>query len=167
MPLLSFVLQAAIISLSGVMAPGPISAVAVGKGSKSPYAGALVAIGHGMIELPLMVAILYGLGSVLSSFYVYAAIAFVGGLFLFIMGVGMLRNVKQVEVGSSTSRHSPVIDGVLLTVGNPYFLIWWATVGATLILHSAGFGLLGFLCFALLHWLCDLMWSSFLSVLSF
>jgi len=57
--------------------------------------------------------------------------------------------------------------GMLLSLGNPYFLVWWATVGAALILRSVSFGLLGFLSFALFHWLCDFVWSYFLSALSF
>jgi len=57
MALLNFLFTAVVISLSGVMAPGPITAVTIGKGSKSPYAGALIAIGHGIVEFPLMVAI--------------------------------------------------------------------------------------------------------------
>jgi threonine/homoserine/homoserine lactone efflux protein len=60
-----------------------------------------------------------------------------------------------------------VVAGILLSLGNPYFLIWWATVGAALILRSVRFGILGFVTFALAHWLCDFLWSYFLSALSF
>jgi len=60
-PLVGFLLEAVLISLSGVMAPGPMTAAAVGMGSKSPHAGAFLAVGHGIVEFPLMVAILYGL----------------------------------------------------------------------------------------------------------
>ena len=66
MPLLTFLLEAVLVSLSGVMAPGPITAVTIGKGSDSPHAGALVAVGHGIVEFPLMIAIFYGFGRVLT-----------------------------------------------------------------------------------------------------
>jgi threonine/homoserine/homoserine lactone efflux protein len=79
----------------------------------------------------------------------------------------MLRSIRQAEVGSGQDTRSPVVAGVLLSVGNPYFLVWWATVGAALIMRSFRFGVLGFLAFGALHWLCDLAWSYFLSVLSF
>jgi threonine/homoserine/homoserine lactone efflux protein len=46
-------------------------------------------------------------------------------------------------------------------------MVWWATVGAALIVRSFDFGLLGFLLLAACHWLCDLVWYSFLSVLAF
>jgi len=167
MAFLIFLFEAVLISLSGVMAPGPITAVAVGRGTESPHAGAVVAIGHGIIELPLMISIFYGLGYLLNLPYVRGVIAFVGGLFLLIMGANMFRSIKQVEVGSSRYTRSPMMAGILLSLGNPYFLIWWATVGASLILRAAGFGILGFLIFALLHWLCDFLWCYFLSALSF
>jgi threonine/homoserine/homoserine lactone efflux protein len=165
--MLAFLLEAVLISLSGVMAPGPVTAVTVGKGSESPHAGAWVAIGHGIVEFPLMIAIFYGFGSLLDLSYVEAVIALVGGLFLLLTAVGMFRSVKQLKVGSSQYARSPVAAGIALSLGNPFFLIWWATVGAALILRSVNFGLLGFLVFALLHWSCDFLWSYFLSALTF
>jgi len=149
------------------MAPGPITAVAVGKGNESPHAGALVAIGHGIIEFPLVISIFYGFGHLLSLLYVRAVISFAGGLFLLAMGVGMFRSIKQVEVGLNKYAYSPVIAGILLSLGNPYFFIWWITVGATFVLRSVSFGKVFFLIFALLHWSCDFFWCYFLSALSF
>jgi threonine/homoserine/homoserine lactone efflux protein len=167
MPLLAFLFEAVFISLSGVMAPGPITAVTLGKGNNSPHAGAFVAIGHGVIEFPLMISIFYGLGYLLQLSYVKASIAFVGGLFLLFMAIGMLRSITQFEISSRRYPYSPIIAGVLLSIGNPYFLVWWATIGATLILHSFTFGVLGFIIFMVVHWLCDFVWFYFLSALSF
>lgn len=162
-----FLLEAAFISLSGVMAPGPITTVTVGKGSTSPRAGALIAVGHGIVEFPLMIAVFYGVGRLFALPYVKVGIAVVGSAFLLMMGVGMLRSARQTTVVDGQETRSPLVAGILLTAGNPYFLIWWATVGATLIARSMAFGVLGFAIFAVVHWLCDLTWDSFLSVLSF
>ncbi len=167
MSFLTFLLEAVLISLSGVMAPGPMTAVTIGKGNESPHAGALIAIGHGIVEFPLMISIFYGFGYLLNLFYVKVVTAFVGGLFLLVMAVSMFRSIKQVEISSSKYTHSSMIAGILLSLGNPYFFIWWATVGVALILRSVSFGVLGFLIFALLHWLCDFLWCYFLSALSF
>lgn len=167
MSLPAFLAQATLISLSGVMAPGPMTATVVGRGSKSPHAGALVAIGHGMVEFPVMVAVFYGVGQLFGLPYVKAGIALVGGLFLLTMGVGMFRGVKRAELGAGEQKRTPVIAGIALSVGNPYFLVWWATVGAALVLRSVEFGVWGFVLFGLLHWLCDFVWSYFLSALSF
>lgn len=165
--LLLFLGEAVLISLSGVMAPGPLTAISVGKGSKAPQTGALVALGHGMVEFPLMVMILYGLGALFKFPYTKGLISLLGGGFLFFTGLGMLQTARTKEVTEGRYHRSAVLAGALLSLGNPYFLIWWATVGATLIVRSLGFGILGFGLFALAHWLCDLLWLSLLSVLSF
>lgn len=163
----TFLIEAVLVSLSGVMAPGPITSVSVGYGSENPRAGAWVALGHGLVEFPVMIGVFLGVGAVMNLPWVRIVIALVGGTFLLYMGVGMLRNVRQEEIAGSVSSRSPLAAGVLLSLGNPYFLIWWATVGAGLILRSTEFGLLGFAAFAVGHWLCDLGWDTFLSGLSF
>ena len=65
MLLSAFLLEAVLISLSGVIAPGPVTAVTVSKGTKSPHAGAMIALGHGIVEIPLMILMLYGFGDIL------------------------------------------------------------------------------------------------------
>jgi len=165
-PLVAFLLEAVLISLSGVMAPGPMTAAAVGAGSESPHAGVLLAVGHGIVEFPLMVAILYGFGVLLNRDGVKAGIALAGGLFLLVMAIGMFRGIKRADAHAATTLRSPIVAGIALSVGNPYFLVWWATVGATLVTRSIGLGLLGFVLFALVHWTCDLIWLQFLSFLS-
>jgi len=167
MSFLFFIFEAVIISLSGVMAPGPITAASIGKGNESPHAGALIAIGHGVVEFPLMIALFYGFGYLLNLIYVKALIGIIGGLFLLFMGISMFHGVKKSDVSSKIYAYSPIISGILLSLGNPYFLVWWATVGVTLILKSIDFGIFGFLIFALCHWLCDFFWYYFLSIISF
>jgi threonine/homoserine/homoserine lactone efflux protein len=165
--LLAFLLEAVVISLSGVMAPGPITTVTIGKGNESPHAGAWVAIGHGIVEFPLMLFIFFGFGHLLRMPYAKAAISLLGGLFLVMMAVGMFRSVREIKASPSSYARSPTMAGILLSLGNAYFLIWWATVGATLISRSAQFGPAGFLSFALAHLSCDFLWDYFLSALSF
>ena len=167
MPLLIFLSEAVLISLSGVMAPGPVTAVVVAKGNESPRAGALVAIGHGLVEVPLMAAVLVGVSRVLDLPYVRSGIGIVGGVFLLMMAAGMLRSLRQDQAGSTRFTGSPVAAGVLLSLANPYFFVWWATVGAALIMRSIAFGVWGFVALALSHWLCDFVWCYFLSALSF
>lgn len=167
MLLSTFLLEAVLISLSGVMAPGPITAVTVSKGTKSPHAGAIIALGHGIVEIPLMILILYGFGEILKILYIKAIIGLLGGLFLLKMGLNLLQGIKQAKINSSNDPHSPLMAGIVLSLANPYFLIWWATIGSILIFRSITFGLLGFVIFMILHWFCDFFWCYFLSALSF
>ena len=80
--MVAFLLEAMLISVSGVMSPGPVTAVAVGRGSESPHAGALVAIGHGMVEFPLMAAVAWGFGRLVRADPVRLASALIGGILL-------------------------------------------------------------------------------------
>ncbi len=164
---LEFLAGAAVISLSGVMAPGPLTAVTVGKGNDTPFAGALIAVGHGIVEFPLMTAIFFGFGYLFNLPYVKPAIGIAGGLYLLFMAAGMFKSIKNDAFAISKDARSPVLSGIILSAGNPYFLIWWATAGATLVMQSAEFGVAGLLIFMVLHWSCDLTWSWTLSALSY
>jgi threonine/homoserine/homoserine lactone efflux protein len=165
--MLTFLATAVLISLSGVMAPGPITAVAIGKGSQNPHAGAFLAVGHGFVEIPLMTALLFGLGQVLQVPHLRTAFSVAGSLFLLFMAVGMLRPQRNGFALSSALTGSPLILGILLTLGNPYFFVWWGTIGANLILGSVSFGPWGFVALAGAHWTCDLTWDYLLSASSF
>ncbi len=163
----TFLIETVLVSLSGVLAPGPITSVSVGYGSENPKAGAWVAVGHGLVEFPVMIGVFLGMGVVMTVLWVRVLITLLGGVFLLYMGVDMLRGIRQTEIAGTVRSGSPLAAGALLSLGNPYFLIWWVTVGAGLIMRSTEFGLLGFVAFAVGHWLCDLGWDSFLSFLSF
>lgn len=165
-----FLLTVVTISLSGVMMPGPVTAVTVAAGAKSPHAGAWVAIGHGVIEFPLMALIYFGAGAWFERVPVKIGVGLAGGLVLLRMGYGVLRDYRQGDlppVAPEAQARSPFLSGILLSAGNPYFLIWWATAGAVLIGKSWAFGLFGFIVMALVHWSCDFGWLYFLSALSF
>ncbi|HOT46968.1 MAG TPA: LysE family transporter [Spirochaetota bacterium] len=162
-----FIAGAALVSLSGVMAPGPLSAVTVGKGSRSPHAGIFIAIGHGMVELPLMAAVFFGFGYVLAFPGVRPALGMAGGAVLLFMAIGMFRSLRGSAITAVSDSRSPLGAGVVLTAANPYFLLWWATVGASMVMGAAVFGPAGVAVFMAVHWLCDFGWSWALSVLSY
>lgn len=167
--LLVFLLKVVGISLSGALAPGPVTAAAIGMGSSDRFAGVLIALGHGIVELPLMVLLLLGVGRLLKLSYVRIVIGLAGGGFLILLAVQMFQGLggpgtEQVQ----TTGSSPLAAGILLSAGNPYFLIWWATVGLTLITTARNsFGLSAFGLMALAHWSCDLLWLAALSWASF
>jgi len=165
--LLSFLLSVVFVSLSGVMMPGPVFAVTVAKGYRSKVAGVLIALGHGAIEFPLMFLIYFGFTQFFTS-TVRRIIGFIGGLILLYMGLQMFKTVKNPTDGvTEESKHGSFVAGLLTTCTNPYFFLWWITVGATLIMNSMIFGFLGFLMLATAHWLCDLSWDSFVGFMVF
>lgn len=162
-----FLMSVIFISLSGVMMPGPVFAVTIAKGYRNKIAGALIALGHGAIEFPLMLLINFGFAQFFVSPPVQKIIGFIGGLILIYMSIHTVRAERKTNQEYRESGHGPVIAGILATSANPYFFLWWATVGTTLTINSRLFGFPGFLLFAFTHWSCDLLWNSFVSVTVF
>jgi len=166
--LLVFLIQVVVISLSGVMAPGPVTTAAIAMGARSRYAGPLIAVGHGVVEFPLMILIILGMDKIFKSTSTQIIIGLAGGTFLLIMAIQMLRSLPDSQhPEANVTKSGPVVAGIVLSGGNPYFLLWWATVGLTLAMTAKGLGIWAFALFALAHWLCDLVWLGALSWASF
>ena len=162
-----FLLSAAGISLTGVMFPGPVTAVTVAKGYSHKHAGALIAVGHAAVEIPLIAAIYLGLAHFMNSARVMDIIYVVGGLMLFYLGFRMFRNVgdRPGEIGGLPG--NSVVAGIVITGTNSAFYVWWVTLGVALVVGAAKYGLVGLLLFTAVHWLCDLAWLEVLSVSTF
>jgi len=159
-----FLLSTVIISLTGVMSPGPVFAVTVTKGHRDRKAGALIAFGHGVIEFPLMTLIYFGFAWFFALSQTKTAIGLIGGLMLVYMGFKMFRARRKTEdPGGENVGHGSFVAGIVTTIANPYFFLWWATIGLALIRNASDFGTVGFVFFAVVHWLCDLFWDFFVS----
>jgi threonine/homoserine/homoserine lactone efflux protein len=166
--LIPFLLSAIIISLSGVMAPGAVTAATIAQGTRSRWAGTLISVGHGIVEMPLIFLLMLGLHFFFEMDPVKIAIGILGGGFLLWMGCGMLRQTRRpLAEQSGIFKSSSIRTGMLLSATNPYFLLWWATVGLNLALKAGGFGTLALVLFAIVHWLCDVVWLSILSFAAF
>lgn len=162
-----FLVSVIFISLSGVMMPGPLFAVTIAKSFKNKIAGVLISFGHGIIEFPLMLLIYFGFAQFLASNLTQKIIGLIGGLIMIYMGFQMVKTEKKTNEEYEKVKHSALVAGIVTTGANPYFLLWWATVGAVLIMNATIFGFAGFLIFAIVHWLCDLLWNTFVSVTVF
>jgi threonine/homoserine/homoserine lactone efflux protein len=155
---------AVVISLSGVMTPGPVFAAAVAKGYKDKSAGIKIAIGHGLVEFPLMAVIVLSLGYIFENSVVKLAIGLVGGALLLFLGWMMIRSRKEIAAeGKEYIPYDSITAGALTTSANPYFFLWWATVGAFLVINAQEFGAVVVVLFAIVHWSCDLAWYTFTS----
>jgi len=164
----SFLLQVIVISLTGVMAPGAVTAATLAQGSRHRWAGVWLAIGHGIVEIPLIFFLILGLGTVLKMDAVKIIIGIIGGVFLVYLGIITLR--EPVSAGPNTKKSrtgGPIFTGLVLSATNPYFLFWWATVGLNLALQAKELGLYAILIFAAVHWSCDLIWLTILSFTAF
>jgi len=145
----------ALISLSGVLMPGPLFAATIQKATRSRSAGALIAVGHAVVELPLMFLIFFTLSQFKVPSLVQICVGLVGGLLMILMGIQTFRKRNNAEESPVSTNRDSVLAGVYTTAVNAGFILWWLTIGTTLILNAQLFGLIGFSVFAGVHWLCD------------
>jgi len=155
-----FLASVVLISMSGVLMPGPLFAVTIDKASKRRNAGVFIALGHGAVELPLMILIYFGLIQFGLPSTVQIATGLVGGLLMIFMGIRMLKKRASSDIGKVSSKQDSFVAGVWTTAANAGFILWWTTVGTTLLLNAQMFGIIGFSSFAVTHWLCDFLWYS-------
>jgi threonine/homoserine/homoserine lactone efflux protein len=160
-----------VVGLSGAIMPGPVLAVAISESARRGFrAGPLLVLGHAIVELPLVVALAWGLSEVLEQSLVAGIIGVIGGLFLLGMSYALLRQARQavspLEVSSQPHGHVHwlIASGALLSIANPFWLLWWATVGTKLVLWSLAAGTIGVVVFFLGHILSDLGWYSMVSL---
>jgi threonine/homoserine/homoserine lactone efflux protein len=156
--------SAILISFTGVMTPGPLFAAAVAKGYKDKRAGIKIALGHGLVEFPLIALIFFSIGTIFTDPLVKLGIGLVGGAFLLQMGYKMVKSRRMIAAGDEQYfPYDSLWAGAITSSINPYFLLWWATAGAVLIFNAEFFGAFIVVVFAIVHWSCDLAWYTFTS----
>ncbi len=147
------------ISLSGVLSPGPLFAATLSEGLKNPFSGFRISAGHAVVEVPLIISLYF------AGFFVTedakSAIALIGGIFLLYLAYEEIRGKSDGE-----RKIRGTMTGIILTILNPYFLMWWLTVGFSLLSLSYEFGLIGLLLFILVHESADFGWLGFVSFTS-
>lgn len=168
-----------VVSLTGALGPGPLTTLAIREGVRRGFwAGPALALGHGAIELALVIGLALGLNELLDSDAVTAAIALAGGAFLLWMGARTLltapRQELRIEDGSPEAEGSAqpsrlgtlspraagslAVAGAAVSVTNPFWVAWWATIGAAYIVESLEQGAAGVAAFYTAHVITDLGW---------
>lgn len=167
--LFQFAAVVILISLSGVMLPGPLFAANIFYGLKGgTKAGLKIAYGHTVVEFPLV--ILLGIGAfsltTIPEFRIYITIISAIGLFVF---AGLqIRRVFQHNIDHAIQpKHGPFFAGIFLTGLNPFFIFWWLTIGLKLISESLIFwSFWGIGIMFLLHIWMDYVWLSSTALMS-
>jgi len=162
-----FLLTAVGISLSGVMLPGPLTAATIARGYNDKNAGALIGVGHGVIELPIIALIYFGFAGFLTNPLVRQVTGVAGGVLLIVMGIMIFFTFKKPIAEAVVLPYNSLVTGVVMTGGNPYFFLWWATIGVALVASAASFGLYALLLFIVVHWSCDIVWEQVISMTVF
>ena len=161
--MLPILLSVVVISLSGVMMPGLMFGVTLVKSLKSPWAGAEIALGHAVIEVPIILLIYFGFARFFENIVVQLVLSILGGGMIIWLGISMFRARTEMVRGEKDLPYNAFIAGILTTALNPFFWLWWVTIGVMLEMKFLDFGIMGLAVFIVVHWLCDLVWLSFVS----
>ncbi len=178
------------LGLSGALMPGPLTTISFAESAKRGWLASVVVVtGHGIAETVMVVALALGLSQLLKLTVVMSAIGIVGGAFLIWMGAGMLRSVRdgsvlrelaaatrapgagrRVGAAVATETRANVLSlglittGALVSISNPYWLMWWATAGSKQLTDALVLGALGPVVFLIGHVLSDFGWNGLLAV---
>lgn len=170
MSLTTLFFTAYVMGFSGAMMPGPLLTVDIHESyRRGMKTGPLLVLGHAILELVLVISLTMGLYSVLIQPLFKAIVALLGGLVLLWMGWVMAKDAWQRKISlqyeqlGENSGMSPVLAGIIVSISNPYWIIWWATIGLTYITQALQIGTIGLVVFLTGHLLADLTWYSVIS----
>ena len=144
--------------------PGPLLAVTISEAARRGFwAGPQLMLGHAILELALIAALAAGLSKFIDNEPVMAIVSLLGGVILLGMGSLAVRKVWQkVKLPTASSERGGgktlVLSGILVSLSNPYWLIWWITLGMAYLLWSLNLGIAGVVTFFTGHILADLAW---------
>lgn len=159
-----------VVALTGAMMPGPLLALTIGAVARRGFwAGPWLVLGHGLVELALVAALAAGLSKFMGSDLVSGIVGLVGGIILVVMGFATVKRgwgrvtVPTADLPVIERDRMLVLSGILGSVCNPYWLIWWATLGTTYLLWSLKLGTAGVASFFTGHILADLIWYALIA----
>lgn len=176
MDFLSFIAEVVLITSSGALSPGPLSVATFSEGAKRGWvSGFFTALGHTVVELPLVLLLATGLSGFIALEENRGIIAFLGGTSLLAYSILQLMDAVRVwrektVIKASSSYRGGFYVGVILSALNPFFLIWWATVGIKLVVDALSLFnsiLVAILVLYVAHVWMDYAWLTFLSYLGY
>jgi threonine/homoserine/homoserine lactone efflux protein len=134
------------------------------KSYHSVWAGTLMALGHAVIEIPLILLIYYGFARFFQNNTIQIVLSLAGGAMIAWMGGSMFLDRARVVHEGKDLPYPALVAGIFMSAGNPFFLLWWATAGSLLVMKFLDYGFRGLVILITAHWICDLIWLSFVSV---
>jgi len=167
--ILEFAILVIVISASGVMAPGPLFAANVSYGLREgTRAGFKMAIGHTIVEFPLVILLGIGVFSLESFPEFRTVISVLGAITLFVFATIQIRTtLRGKELVLSNLKQGPLIAGIVLSALNPFFIIWWLAIGFKLISDAMSmWAFAGILIVFGLHIWMDFAWLGTVSFLA-
>jgi threonine/homoserine/homoserine lactone efflux protein len=156
-----------VVGLSGALIPGPLLVYTINESlQKGKWTGLLVILGHALVEIVIFLLLVLGLLEFMAMPWFVKAASIIGGLALILMGLMSLKNIKEnVKTQSKKMTHGVIWGGIIFTIFNPSFPVWWATAGTRLLMEGyQAMGLAGMILVLIGHWGADFGWFILVSM---
>ncbi|HOV70501.1 MAG TPA: LysE family transporter [Clostridia bacterium] len=160
------------IGFSGAMMPGPLLTYTIRQSlTYGSRAGFIITAGHSLLEIILLILIFMGFNTVLQSPAAQIGIGIAGGALLCWMGFSMIysayKNKLTIDTAGSIKSHgNMLLSGAVISASNPYFLLWWAVIGLSILMQAYNtFGFAGVAVFFAGHFLADMSWYGLVSII--
>lgn len=165
--------QSLLIGYSGAVMPGPLLTYNINQSMRVGIrSGFLLIAGHALLELATIVLLFLGLGTFLSANTAQIVVGSAGGILLIVFGVVMIKDVFKgkakldMEGNGKEKSGGLILNGILISAINPYFIIWWTVVGLGLMMAAfKAYGIIGIMVFFAGHILADFSWYVLISFL--
>lgn len=164
--LIEFLAFGFLIGLTGAAVPGPILFATIDASLRRGWtAGPEIVLGHALVEVVICALIVLGFSVATDT--VFRIVSIAGGGALVVFGMMTLNSSKGAtfDVGGSNAGNA-VAAGALTSVSNPYFLIWWLTIGNAMVMDGLAIGVAAAVLFVIGHWIADLAWYTLVSASS-
>jgi threonine/homoserine/homoserine lactone efflux protein len=154
-----------VIGLTGALAPGPTLVATINASIAGNWAtGLKISLGHLIVELFLVILILLGLAAVALPYA--SVIAAVGGIALILFGGLTIAGSRTATMSTRMAQpvSNPYAAGLITSAANPYFWIWWLSIGSAMVIAGLEGGLVFVGIFMVGHWSADTAWYTLVSI---
>lgn len=171
----SIYLFSLLISFAAVISPGPVTAAILSEAPRSGWrSGLIIAIGHSILELVILILISLGLSIVMQKPQVLMLISLGGSLILFWIGANYILAVwkdkfhlpQPNQIVSTKSSAALIVLGIMTTLSNPFWYMWWVTVAAGYLAQAKAISMAAVMAFYMGHISADFIWDTALAAIT-
>lgn len=159
------------VAFTGALMPGPMfTLVITSVAQKGFWTAVFIVVGHSILELAIVISFYLGILKYLDDPTVVKVISILGGVFLLYMSISIIVSVlrKKIKLDLDTKKLGQSLGtkntfiimgkGILISLANPYWYVWWITIGATFMIQSVALSFSGVSAFYVGHILADFIW---------
>ncbi|HEY4696023.1 MAG TPA: LysE family transporter [Candidatus Hydromicrobium sp.] len=167
-----------IVAFSGALVPGPMLTLVISSvARKGFWTSFFIVVGHSLLELVVVIGFFLGILKFLDNPLIAKIIGLLGGIFLLYMGIDIVvsifkkkftidfKSVLKQRTITGKSTMTVIFKGILISLMNPYWFIWWISIGAAFLLKSVEFNMTGISSFYIGHISADFIWYLFIGFL--